>query len=74
MEGYLVMARTKGSGKNLCVKHYPIMSKTPCPLFITAYEKGLDGMSKCEIYDAVTDLIEDAKSGRGQRKKDKEAV
>lgn len=52
------------SSVNLCDK-CPITAATTCTLQARAYERGLDGMSRCETHDDVVrmlDVIKDNKS------------
>lgn len=46
---------------NLC-DHCPITAATTCHLQAIAYERGLEGMAKCETHDDVRRMLDVMKS------------
>jgi len=54
----------KGSSPNLCANSCRVLNYRTCPMFDHAVKKGLKGMSKCEIYDAIEMLVKDLRDKR----------
>ena len=56
----------EGGQMNLCLD-CPVMDYAPCKILEIADKKGLEGMSKCEMHDAIKEIIKDVRNHKQKR-------